>query len=224
MPTKSEYSGFRLSRNGQARQVILMCHGGWTPHGEEELVGDGYTFVPKGIRLHFYTEHTLTSSGAKAAIAILNNAEDAYNGLVEQFREPTAPEGMSAAENDMFQQQMTRLRDNFFRDAVRCRESFGDSEKMVQIYNYGLSFELRVNEEAIWKKHQAGEYSSDVDLLMLTHSRVRSALGMERGLHLSDAFKAAEKLNEGRAYDVFHYVPCRRTEPGYWFSDLSHTG
>ena len=99
MPKKTEYCGFRLSRSGSARQVILMCHGGWTPHGVEDLVGDGYTFVPKGVRLHFYTEHTVTSSGAKAAVAIMNSAQEAYGGLEEQFHEPAAP----AAENAMFQ-------------------------------------------------------------------------------------------------------------------------
>ena len=100
----------------------------------------------------------------------MNSAQEAYGGLEEQFHEPAAPEGMSAAENAMFQQQMTNLRDNFYRDAVRCRESFGEPEKLVQIYNYGLSFELRVNEEAIWKDHQAGKYSADVDFMMLTYS------------------------------------------------------
>ena len=58
----------------------------------------------------------------------------------------------------------------------------------------------------------------------MTYSAIRSGLGLERRLHLSDAFRATRKLNQGKDYEVFHYVPCRRTEPGYWFSDLSHTG
>ena len=217
MPQKVTHGYFRISRSGKATQILLLSHGGWSP-------SDKYTFVPKGVQLHFYSEHTVTNTGASTTAAVLKNQKEAKGGYTEKYVAPKLPEGLSPEQLKQAQSTIQAVKKTFLQNSVRVRESFGKVDQLCQIYNYSLSFELRTNEEEFWKKHQKGEYADDVDLMMLlpdTRNVITKLVKGDREIHLSDAFDAALKTN-GKHYPDFHYAPCRYVEEGHWYSKLSH--
>src|SRR5689334_7724440 len=121
MPVK-KVNGFKLSMSGSARQVVLLCHGGWSAaiyKGGEGKSGDGYTFIPSNTMLHFYTTHGTYTSGAKTAQAILTEQASSYAGLKQT--DPGTP-GWDIS------------------FSVQCKESQGGAGA-VQVYNYSLSID-----------------------------------------------------------------------------------
>jgi hypothetical protein len=55
-----KHNGITLCQNGKANQLVINCHGGWKELENESSyftrqIGDGWTEVPKSMRLDFYT-------------------------------------------------------------------------------------------------------------------------------------------------------------------------
>ena len=174
--------GFKLSMSGSARQVALLCHGGWSAkifRGGKTAEGDGYTVVPSGTLLHFYTSHGVYTSGGKTAQAILSDQANSYGGLKQT--DPGTP-GWK------------------IEFSIQCQESVGGATKgLVQIYNYSLSPDDRGAAGDLFEQHADGSFGSDIDLMIVEKSKEP---------HLSDAF-AACKSAHGSYYEVMHYCPCR---------------
>lgn len=66
--------GFKISRSGIAKQLVINTHGGW-------VESDGYTRVPEGSYLYFYTKHGDFTLGYKVVEAVTANSREARVGL-----------------------------------------------------------------------------------------------------------------------------------------------
>jgi hypothetical protein len=150
--TVSKIDGFKISMSGSARQIVLLCHGGWSAaifkRGKKS--GDGYTFVPAGTTLHFYTAHGTYTSGLKTAAAILTEQANSFGGLKLNVPDPR---------NLAF--------------SIQCKESKGGAAS-VQIYNYSLSIDDSKDSDNLWINHTKGQYESDVDLIMVDTKKPRN--------------------------------------------------
>jgi len=77
-----------------------------------------------------------------------------------------------------------------------------DPTQRQRIYDYAISF--LEGEEATWGKHQAGDYTPDIDLLMLEDGS---------DAHLSNAIAFAQSAPNGDNYKIFHCCHCRYVAP-----------
>jgi hypothetical protein len=201
-----KHDAFRLSRSGEASQVVLLCHGSWD-------MTDGYTFIPETTTVHFYCGHGHYSIGFKVAKGILENQKDAKGGLTTHYQPKTRPPGVSDKSWADFVKSDKESFDSG-QGKVAVTDSYGNAIKKQQIQNYslgryGLDDKIRPEEEDLWSKHTGGQFDPDVDLMMMARDIKRHKLGLARTRNLSDAIEAARQANNGNLYSTFHYAACR---------------
>lgn len=197
---------FKISRTGNSRQIVLLCHGGWEPTA-------GLTDVPRGTLVHFYTKHGQFNRGEGAAKAILGLGPGAYPGAVWSPGMPARPANISDDNwnNYLAQQGASIARGE---GCTYVFESIGASIEQVQTHNYNLCLIgpdniIRPGEKALLDEHDAGQFAAgDVDLMILKRSYLKTT-------NLAKAFEISTKVNGGRPYAVFHYCPCRFVEARY---------
>jgi hypothetical protein len=198
MPKSTIYNGhkFRLSKFSGSREVVLLCHGEWSHTF-------GYTDVPDGMVMKFYSAHGQFGTAAiSLAERILGMA--------------TIVGSISAAEQQRIMNLPADQRDKAVMDAKARVNAEGDPRSMVvdavegkplqvQVYDYRLGYngpsDSEESTEGVWRKHHDGKGNRNVDLIVMKK-------GTDAMRHLSDALKfAAEHKKTG--YDVFHFLPCR---------------
>lgn len=69
MAVKIYHKGLTIYGKDSAKELIIMCHGGWTE-------GGGTVKVPPGTQIRFYTGHWVTSSGGKNACALAGDSSN----------------------------------------------------------------------------------------------------------------------------------------------------
>jgi hypothetical protein len=206
---------FILSRTGKARQIVLLCHGGWdAPCGTVD--------IPVPMIVHFYTLHGQYNKGFQTTEAVLKAGPNAYPGVSTSFVAPSLPvmdftSNLDAA-LDKYQQDLQNysrsvapLRDDFAasgRGQTAVAQTAGGSFAKVKVENYELTLigpdkRVRPEEQKLFDRHAGGEFSDDIDLMILQRTFTKGSSS------LKEAFKVARKLNGKKAYQVFHYAPCR---------------
>jgi hypothetical protein len=194
-----------FSLTGRARQIVLLCHGGWS-------TADGYCEVPPPMLVHFYTVHGKFNTGTACATSVLKLGPEAYPGMIPRFDTPPRPKGIT---NDDWNAAVLRLKANFnstSEGSCAIVESVGGSFLKLKVYNYDLSLigpdnVVRPEEKALFDEHTRGDFSDDVDIMMFRRTHRKSS-------SLEAAFDAARKVNGGKDYPVFHYAPCRYVAEG----------
>lgn len=180
-------NGFTIATSGTAKQVVLLCHGGW-------IESDGVTRIPTGMRVCFYAGHGHYTVGTSVYNSVMQAGINARGGLLKQI---TMSDEDLAAFAGMIGKTVEATRELKLKEAVGVYDSFGGGNHM---YNYALSREpkgLRHDaEKKLFADHASGGKCHDVDLMMMTTSR---------GRHLSDAFK----IVKDRGYDTLHFGACR---------------
>jgi hypothetical protein len=209
MPTKLTKDHFMLSRSGKARQVVLLCHGGWEP-------SNGYVEIPRPMLLHFYIKHGDRSTGTGIAKAVLAAGPKAYPGMITDFTPTPAPTNASALEKLNWDAQMEKNVASFHargEGRIAVVESMGGSIKKFSVCNYSLSLvdesgTVRLQDQILFDQHLRGNFDPDVDFMMFEKSFTSGTSSLKK------AFKTARILNAGKDYAVFHYAPCRWVRPG----------
>ncbi|CSI98710.1 hypothetical protein [Shigella sonnei] len=74
--------GIGLSQTGKATQLVIMSHGGWKEISHPQTLftrqkGDGWTVVPKNLRLDFYTKDNDFTKGLYAPLKRAERDSDA---------------------------------------------------------------------------------------------------------------------------------------------------
>ena len=205
---------FLISRTGRSRQIVLLCHGGWSP-------SDGYVDVPPPMLVHFYGKHGDPNRGQRTAEAILTLGPEAYPGVIYTPGTPARPAGIpdNQWQNYLAQQAFAISQGQ---GCVYVFESVGGSAQKINTFNYGLCLIgpdgiVRPEEKTLLDNHDAGHYGAgDIDAMILKRNFTGNT-------DLKTAFKAAAKANGGRDYAVFHYAPCRWVEQKFMHvsSDLA---
>jgi hypothetical protein len=180
-----------MERSGVATQLIINCHGGYSPK-------DGYTTVPTGTTLFFYTRHGNYTNGSSVYSEVMANPVDAAVGLPQTIARLNAtlqPLAAGAGVSIAQVQQMSGLtKDSLF----TSYDSFGGGQPM---YDYALSNEDDAARLTAWdnklRDHALQAGSQDIDLLMLAGPSAK----------LSDVFEATA----GMGYRVIHVGFCRAT-------------
>jgi hypothetical protein len=204
-----------VSRTGRARQIVLLCHGGWNP-------SCGMVDIPPPMFVHFYTLHGYFGRGNLTTEAVLKAGPNAYPGVATSFVAPSLPlcdftSNLDAAldkyQQDLlnYRQGVARLRDDFAASGfgqTAVTQTAGGSFKTVQVENYmltlvGLDNRVRKEEQTLFDRHAGGEFSNDIDLMMLQRTFTKGSSSVKEALNV------ARKLNGKKNYQVFHYAPCR---------------
>ncbi len=196
IPKVFKHNGIAISRTGSAQQLVIMTHGGWkelerTATLLRRQVGDGWTCVPQGMRVDFYTEDKNFTKGASVLSEVNKRPKDARNGL--EF-EP----GLTDDDLDMLAKTRNKSPDAILEEmksfAVykKDRVSEGDVVKDYALYHHEST-------DFLLKDHQSNPMSKDVDIAFVIDKKHKK--------HLSDIFKAI-KLS-GIEYKVIHFGACR---------------
>ncbi|WP_200885985.1 putative adhesin [Aeromonas hydrophila] len=85
-PRVFNHNGISISQTGFAKQLVIMTHGGWKQIERNATLfrrqaGDGWTSVPHGIRIDFYTEDNNSTKGYTVLAEVNKRPHDALNGL-----------------------------------------------------------------------------------------------------------------------------------------------
>ncbi|EGU44194.1 hypothetical protein VII00023_08049 [Vibrio ichthyoenteri ATCC 700023] len=201
LPSVFELGGVTISRSGTARQLVIMSHGGWKEFESSATlfrrqVGDGWTNVPQGLRVDFYTEDKNFTKGASVITEVSKRPEEALQGLSCQL-------GISDSDLELLASSrntsMAAIRTEMEQFAVYKKDGVVAGEK---VKNYALYH--HENTESMLKGHQRSRMSEDVDIAFITDKKHKC--------HLSDVFKAIRA--SGHSYEVVHFGACRveRTE------------
>lgn len=194
MPTtRITKNKFRLSKNANATEVVLLCHGSWT-------VANGYTLVPSGMTVNFYSAHgQFGTQSNNIAMQLFGESSDA----------PLPPseiaklQGLGSREFDAAL-LAAKARINATTDPLSMIvDSVGGGALRAQVYDYTLGYfgprDSEAELERIWDQHRQGAYSPNVDLIVMEKNTSRQR-------RLSDAIAFA--MSKGN-YAAFHYLPCR---------------
>lgn len=207
---------FHFLVSGRARQIGLMCHGGYQHKY-------GFVMVPARMRIHFYIEHGQRSRGGGIGGKVLQNADDAYNGwkpdviwrtkeflelekILEDQNTPLNLKQMAWKQlHGLLSRALTSARDGV-KYTVGADSKGRNKNFEIPIYNYGLSPDKTYG-ESLWENFKKGtdkkmKYSNDIDLMVLSKKPTKDR-------YLKDALQASAEANGGQPYEVFHYFPCR---------------
>jgi len=184
-------NGFKIACSGVATQIVIYSHGGY------RTATDGFTEVPDGLRLCFYTKHGDVSSGIGVYDAVVKFPNEARGGLLKECQMPSDADIADIAK--MNNTDVEHVRGGMYAGLKGVYDSFGAGVKM---FDYGLSKSppgRRLNgENSTFAEHVAGTHV-DVDLMMVkSDNRVK----------LSDALKLIEKSGN---YQTVHFGACRVT-------------
>jgi hypothetical protein len=185
--------------------MVLLCHGGWNTQ-------DGYVEIPPPMLIHFYTKHGTFNTGTACAKSVLKYGANSFGGMVPEFSAPIRPTGIA---DDDWNTAVQRLKANFnitAEGSCAVLDSVGGTYLRLRTWNYELSLIgpdkiVRPEEQQLFNEHARGDFSDDVDIMMIRRDYRKST-------HLKDAFEAANKVNGGKDYAVFHYAPCRFVAEG----------
>ncbi|QIX99356.1 filamentous hemagglutinin N-terminal domain-containing protein [Bordetella bronchiseptica] len=188
--------GVALSQSGQARQLVVLAHGGWkdktTSRYLRRVRGDGYTELPANTRIDYYTEDGMPTKGHAVYQEVTARPNDAYTGLQPTLAiSPADLEALARMHNTSPQ----ALTDAMLASAVGRRESIIGAATMK---NYALYYHEQFALDFL-RRHNADGSSADVDLAIITEPTHKR--------HLSDVLKAAGE--SGAHYDVVHFGACR---------------
>ncbi|MFJ0754294.1 C80 family cysteine peptidase, partial [Bordetella bronchiseptica] len=188
--------GVALSQSGQARQLVVLAHGGWkdktTSRYLRRVRGDGYTELPANTRIDYYTEDGMPTKGFAVYQEVTARANDAYTGLQPALAiSPADLEALARMRNTSPQ----ALTDAMLASAVGRRESLIGAATMK---DYALYYHEQFALDFL-RRHNADGSSADVDLAIITEPTHKR--------HLSDVLKAAKE--SGAHYDVVHFGACR---------------
>ncbi|MBM1633931.1 hypothetical protein JQV27_13010 [Sulfitobacter mediterraneus] len=186
MKTKKK-NGFKIIQSGMATQIVLLCHGGWND-------GDGFTSIPAGVRLCFYTGHGHFTIGMSVYDAVCKEPARARGGLVKK---------LDIAEDDLrdmakaYNTSFETLRDRQLAQTTGVYDSF---EGPNPIFDYVLSREPNgtryENEKKTTAAHARGAQNVDIDLMVMTTTKPRA---------LSDVFSIIKDMG----YQTLHFGACR---------------
>ncbi|WP_353961001.1 putative adhesin, partial [Shigella boydii] len=78
--------GIGLSQTGKATQLVIMSHGGWKEISHPQTLftrqkGDGWTVVPKNLRIDFYTKDNDFTKGLSVLSEVNKRHTEAQKGL-----------------------------------------------------------------------------------------------------------------------------------------------
>ncbi|WP_412093705.1 putative adhesin [Bordetella pertussis] len=188
--------GVALSQSGQARQLVVLAHGGWkdktTSRYLRRVRGDGYTELPANTRIDYYTEDGIPTKGFAVYQEVTARANDTYTGLQPTLAiSPADLEALARMHNTSPQ----ALTDAMLASAVGRRESIIGAATMK---DYALYYHEQFALNFL-RRHNADGSSADVDLAIITEPTHKR--------HLSDVLKAAGE--SGAHYDVVHFGACR---------------
>ncbi|MGL5393642.1 MAG: putative adhesin [Shewanella sp.] len=196
VPGVFKHDGVTISRTGHAKQLVIMTHGGWKEFESSATllrrqVGDGWTNVPLGLRVDFYTEDKNFTKGASVLSEVNRRPKDALNGLeFELSLSDSDLELLSKSRNktvDSIQEEMKSF-------AVYKKDGANEGDL---VKNYALYY--HDSTEALLKEHQKQPVSKDVDIAFVTDKKHKK--------HLSDVFNAIKTF--GLEYSVIHFGACR---------------
>jgi len=180
-----------MERSGVATQLIINCHGGYSPK-------DGFTKVPRGMTLFFYARHSDRTNGSSVYSEVMANPVDAAVGLPKTIARLNAKLQPLVASSGLSMAQVSQASGVSQATLFTAYDSFGGGQPM---YDYALSNEDDPARLTAWdnklRDHALQANSQDVDLLMLA---VKSA-------KLSDVFEAID----GMGYRIIHVGFCRET-------------
>lgn len=207
-PRVFNHNGIALSQTGHAKQLVILTHGGWKELENKSTtfrrqVGDGWTHVPNGLRIDFYTEDKNFTKGPSVLSEVNKRPNDALKGL-----EPH----LGLSESDLVllansrNKSVESIRDDMLNLATYKKDGVteGGRVKDYALYHHE-------NTHALIQQHQNGKYSPDVDIALVTDKKHKR--------HLSDIFEAIKK--SGAEYQVIHFGACRVERSGSAVPELA---
>lgn len=181
-------NGFKIAVSGRARQVVLLCHGGWRTK-------DGTITIPRGMLVCFYAAHGTPTMGMSVYGSVCDLPNQSLKGHLKDVFVPTDEQAAQMAR--MNNTTAEKIRSDFLKSAFTTHDSFGGGNLM---YDYALSREPSGNrlekEKSVFTKHTRGEKTTDVDLMVMETTNTR---------HFSDAITIAHDLR----YQTLHFGACR---------------
>ncbi|RDQ03962.1 hypothetical protein C4A39_03573 [Escherichia coli] len=188
--------GIGLSQTGRSTQLVIMSHGGWkelshpqTPFTRQK--GDGWTVVPKNLRLDFYTKDNDFTKGLSVLSEVNKRHTEAQKGLTPSLNTSKDDLRVLARARNIPQ---SKLEEEMMSQAIYRKEYATSNEK---IKNYALYYHDQAKN--IIQKHQDGSGYQNIDIAFITDKNHKK--------HLSDIFKAINY--SGVKYDVIHFGACR---------------
>ncbi|WP_273795185.1 putative adhesin [Brucella intermedia] len=199
LPNKSavlNHNGISISQAGYAKQLVIIAHGGWKEIERKATmfhrqVGDGWTSVPQGTRIDFYTEDNNFTKGLSVLSEVNKRPNDALNGLEPSIDLSDSDLELFATSRNMsasiVKAEMTEL-------ATYRKECINNGNP---VKNYALYPHEQT--EFLIEKHQSEPDSKEVDIALVNDKKHKK--------HLSDVFKAIKRT--GVEYKVIHFGACR---------------
>ncbi|VDZ81115.1 adhesin [Salmonella bongori] len=85
-PGVFSHNGVSISQTGHAKQLVIIAHGGWKELERNTTLfsrqtGDGWTSVPHGTRIDFYSKDQDVVKGLSVLSEVNKRPHEALNGL-----------------------------------------------------------------------------------------------------------------------------------------------
>jgi hypothetical protein len=189
------HNGIRISQTGYAKHLVVMTHSGWKEIEKKvtllcRQVGDGWTSVPHGTRVDFYTEDHNFTKGLSVLSAV-NKRVDSLKELEVSLDLTINDLELLARSRNM---SFLNLKDEMIKQSISRKEcaNSGDVVKNYALYHHEQT-------DYLIKKHQHNYENKEVDIAFVIDKKHKR--------HLSDVFEAIKK--SGVEYKVIHFAGCR---------------
>ncbi|EFR8872867.1 adhesin [Salmonella enterica] len=208
-PRVLNHNGISISQTGFAKQLVIMTHGGWKEIERNATVfrrqaGDGWTSVPHGTRIDFYTEDNNFTKGPTVLAEVNKRPHDALNGLELSIDLSDSDIELLARSRNM---SASDIKDEMMKLATYRKECVnnGDVVKNYALYHHEQT-------DTLMEKHQNESGNKEVDIAFVTDKKHKK--------HLSDVFEAIKKA--GVEYEVIHFGACRVSRDGHAIPNLDN--
>ncbi|HCH8698414.1 TPA: putative adhesin [Shigella sonnei] len=131
--------GIGLSQTGKATQLVIMSHGGWKEISHPQTLftrqkGDGWTVVPKNLRIDFYTKDNDFTKGLSVLSEVNKRHTEAQKGLTPSLN--ISKDDLKVLANARNIPQ-SKLEEEMMSQAIYRKEYATSNEK---IKNYALYY------------------------------------------------------------------------------------
>ena len=187
------HNGISISQTGFAKQLVIMTHGGWKEIERNATVfrrqaGDGWTSVPHGTRIDFYTEDNNFTKGPTVLAELNKRPHDALNGLEPSIDLSDSDIELLARSRNM---PASDIKDEMMKLAT-YRKEYVNNGGVVK--NYALYHHKQT--DTLIEKHQNESGNKEIDIAFVTDKNHKK--------HLSDVFEVIKKT--GVEYEVIHFA------------------
>lgn len=195
-PGVFSHNGVSISQTGHAKQLVIIAHGGWKELERNTTLfsrqtGDGWTSVPHGTRIDFYSKDQDVVKGLSVLSEVNKRPHEALNGLEPYIDLSDSDIALLAQSRNI---PAADVKNEMMKLAIYRKEyiSGGDVVK-----NYALYYHDQT--DFLLEKHQSESDNKEIDIAVVTDKKHKK--------HLSDIFDVIKRM--GVTYDVIHFGACR---------------